>query len=288
LAPGVQYARIDDDQPRPLVIHAVRVDSQADGIGFHVSRPRADWVDGERETDRQTTREFLRSARADGIPMVVAINGDAFAPWPAPYNQSTPTDLRGLAIVDGVLVSQASGTPSLLISHSPASSESNGGGINVNAPPLTLNIATTTKDSDVTNVQLAISGFALCLDAGEPKAIGDDLHPRTGIGLSRDERWLLLVVIDGRQPASHGATVEELGAWLRHFGAWRGINMDGGGSSTLAWWDTSQPAERASRLLNSPVGSGGNFAKLPPTLFFPTERANGKNFGVSLTSEVGQ
>ncbi len=264
-----------------MVLHAVRIDTQADGIGFHISPRRQDWIEGDKETDRQTTRDFLRAHRAAGVPLVVAINGDAFSPWPAPFNQSTPTDLRGLAIADGVLVSRASNTPSLLVSRPPAeATRENGQAIGAHGR-FSLQIAATGKETDVSTLVAAISGFALCLADGQPVPGQDDLHPRTGIGLSQDRRWLFLVVIDGRQPASHGATVEELGDWLRFVGAWRGINMDGGGSSTLAWWDGSQPPARACRLLNSPVGSGGNFAAWPPQFFLPTERANGNNFGVS-------
>jgi Phosphodiester glycosidase len=174
--------------------------------------------------------------------MVLAVNADAFSPWPAPFDQSTPTDLQGLAISDGTVVSRGAGTPSLLELKS---------GI--------LQIAASTPDTDTKNLRLAVSGFGLCLDNGQPLVAGDDLHPRTG---------------------SHGATTQEVGKWLKHFGAHRGINMDGGGSTSLAWWDVNSSEDDKCQLLNRPVGNGAKAEELPESLFVPTERANGNNLGV--------
>jgi hypothetical protein len=201
--------------------------------------------------------------------MVLAINADAFSPWPAPYDQSTPTDLQGLAVSDGTLVSRGSGSPSLV--------ETKSG---------TLGIATTVADTDLSNVRTAASGFALCLDEGQPIAAGDDLHPRTGLGLSADQRFLVLVAIDGRQPHSLGATTYELGKWLKHFGAHRGINMDGGGSTSIAWWDVNASETDKCRLLNHPVGNGKNAESIPEEQFEPTERSVGNSLGVVISSST--
>ncbi len=58
-------------------------------------------------------------------------------------------------------------------------------------------------------------------------------HPRTGVGLSANRRTLILAVVDGRAESAGGATVRELGQLLRDLGAWEGMKLDGGGSSTL-------------------------------------------------------
>lgn len=265
LATGVRFGKLEVAVPRKLAIHAVQVDSSTPGLRLHTTRRRDDWVDGKTETDRQTTRDFLRQSRAAGINMVLAVNADAFSPWPAPYNENTPSDLAGLAVADGVVVSTATGSPSLIRTTTGA-----------------LRIAPTTNETDLSDVDFAVSGFAICLDNGQPVKSGKDLHPRTGLGVSEDGRYLIIVAIDGRQPASHGATTEELGDWLRHFGAHRGINMDGGGSTTLAWWDAASTDADPCKLLNRPVGNGIKAEQLPELLFIPTERANGNNFGVSL------
>jgi hypothetical protein len=88
------------------------------------------------------------------------------------------------------------------------------------------------------------------------------------------------MTIDGRQPGSDGATTGELGSLLAGAGAADGINMDGGGSTTLAWWN---PTTRGAELLNRPVGDGAAWPKAAdPATFRPTERTNGSNFGVTL------
>ena len=211
LAPGIQFARVEAATPRKMVIYGLFIDTQTEGIRFHTTSRRNEWVVGKTETDRQTSRNFLRRARMGDIPMIVAINADAFSPWPAPYDQETPTDLNGLAVSKGIVVSQGSGSPSLLLTKSGQ-----------------FRIATTDAKTDTSEIELAVSGFALCLADGKPIPGGDDLHPRTGLGLSQDGRYVVAVAIDGRQPASVGATTEELGSWLKYFGAYTGINMDGG------------------------------------------------------------
>ena len=59
-------------------------------------------------------------------------------------------------------------------------------------------------------------------------------HPRTAVGLSADNRTLILVVIDGREPAwSIGVTLPELADILIELGATTAVNLDGGGSSSF-------------------------------------------------------
>ena len=58
-------------------------------------------------------------------------------------------------------------------------------------------------------------------------------HPRTGVGISQDGQTLILATIDGRSSVSAGATTRELGGLMAELGAWRAINLDGGGSTTM-------------------------------------------------------
>lgn len=58
-------------------------------------------------------------------------------------------------------------------------------------------------------------------------------HPRTAIGISRDARTLLLLVVDGRTTRSVGMTLVELAEQMRRLGAWQALNFDGGGSTTM-------------------------------------------------------
>ncbi len=57
-------------------------------------------------------------------------------------------------------------------------------------------------------------------------------HPRTAIGLTKN-RECIWVVVDGRQPFSAGASLDELANLMLKLGCVDAINLDGGGSSTF-------------------------------------------------------
>lgn len=57
-------------------------------------------------------------------------------------------------------------------------------------------------------------------------------HPRTAIGVTADDK-LLLVTVDGRSALSVGATLEEMAAIMKRLGAVNALNCDGGGSTTM-------------------------------------------------------
>jgi exopolysaccharide biosynthesis protein len=59
-------------------------------------------------------------------------------------------------------------------------------------------------------------------------------HPRTSIGISKDGTVVILAVVDGRTRKSAGVSLPELANLMIGFGAYDAINMDGGGSSTMA------------------------------------------------------
>jgi hypothetical protein len=71
-----------------------------------------------------------------------------------------------------------------------------------------------------------------------------DVHPRTAAGYTRRGE-LILMVVDGRQPASRGVSLEELAGMMRQLGCVEAVNLDGGGSSALVV---------GGRLLNRPTG----------------------------------
>lgn len=68
---------------------------------------------------------------------------------------------------------------------------------------------------------------------GFKSEFGEKRHPRTAIGATKGgDVWL--VVVDGRQDMSVGATVAETAAIMARLGCVEAMNLDGGGSSTLA------------------------------------------------------
>jgi exopolysaccharide biosynthesis protein len=97
-------------------------------------------------------------------------------------------------------------------------------------------------EAAIAELRNAVGGFRVALRDG---AIAERLlsqagkgapprHPRSAVGLSSDGKILYLLVIDGRRLGSVGATEQELAIILRQLGADDGLNLDGGGSTTLA------------------------------------------------------
>lgn len=99
----------------------------------------------------------------------------------------------------------------------------------------------------------AISGESILLRNGRI-TVDDDvyLHPRTAVGIDRDTGEVLLLAVDGRQDHSRGYTLVELARMMRQLGADAALNLDGGGSTTLAGLDRRDRL----RVLNSPSDGG--------------------------------
>lgn len=79
--------------------------------------------------------------------------------------------------------------------------------------------------------------------------------PRSAAGITRDGR-LVLLTADGRESTSAGLTLAETAAALRRTGAVHGVNLDGGGSSTMVFRGTvvNAPSEDAHRLVPNALG----------------------------------
>ena len=65
-----------------------------------------------------------------------------------------------------------------------------------------------------------------------PSDIARGRAPRTGVAVLPN-RHALLAVVDGRQEASIGATLEEFAELFVKYGAKEAVNFDGGGSSAM-------------------------------------------------------
>lgn len=265
--PGVKIAEQALETPRKVDAYCAQIDLENPRIHLKTTGRCENWVQNKTETLRKSTRKFMEQCRAEKLEMVLAVNADAFSPWPAPWDEEDETNLIGLAVAEGVLVSPASKNPSFL--------KYKNGKYDIRYM----------ADENLDGVELAVSGFSFVLEQGEVTAEGEELHPRTGLGLSEDKNRLYLLVVDGRRHASQGASTREVGQWLLYFGAHNGLNMDGGGSSTMARWDK----DKGPVLVNHPVGSGVNWLELPKLVedatYGSTERNNGNNLGVWLSPE---
>ncbi|MDP4176434.1 MAG: phosphodiester glycosidase family protein, partial [Bacteroidota bacterium] len=69
-------------------------------------------------------------------------------------------------------------------------------------------------------------------DEGGPDHYAN-LDPRTGAGFSYDSTYLYLVALDGFENGSAGATLNQLADVMISLGVCNGINLDGGGSTTM-------------------------------------------------------
>ena len=252
IAPGILHSKFTVTSPRRMAINVIRVDTAHPGIRFRTSgrhslwgQPMPDYPSMTVRTRRQTTRDFLSASRTAGLNMVVAVNAAPWEPWATPFNHQYG-DKLGLAVSDGVLVSDGNGRPSFIV-----------------RDDLAMEMRSTAAGTGIAGVAQAVSGFEFVLFNGVINGTNDtnNLNPRTALGLSGDRRYFHILTIDGRRPGhSDGATHHDLGRWLRDFGAWQAINMDGGGSTTLFSHHNG-----TANLLNWPSGS---------------ERANGNNLGV--------
>ncbi|MGJ7439982.1 phosphodiester glycosidase family protein [Aquipuribacter sp. MA13-6] len=97
-------------------------------------------------------------------------------------------------------------------------------------------------------------GDVLVRDGVVPSTLNDvDLAPRTAIGFGDDGETMYLLVIDGRQSDSRGTTIRETGEVLRDAGAEDGLNLDGGGSSTML---ARSAGDAEPTLVNDPSDGG--------------------------------
>jgi hypothetical protein len=230
---GVTYIRDVRQQPTAMIIHIVRIDLDDPNIHFLVTP-------GELSDDKQlrarTTSQFLKE-----FHLQVAINGDYFTPWHSTSIFDYYPHVGDFVVTSGFASSQgkvysrgSEGHPTLYISKN--------------------NEVSFTKPA--AGIYNAISGNVVFVNEGESTIDNltdpyhTDRHPRTAVGLTQDGKTLLLMLVDGRQPNySEGASMKELSSIAIQYGAYTAINLDGGGSTTLAMENFSG----LPLVLNSPI-----------------------------------
>ena len=90
---------------------------------------------------------------------------------------------------------------------------------------------------DVEKINFAIGSGSMVLREGQVTNSDINIsgvHPRTGLGVSRDQKQVIMVTVDGRDTYFKGTTQETLGSLLLELGAYNGVNLDGGGSTAMA------------------------------------------------------
>lgn len=241
IRPGIRFAAFTREQPRLMNAFLIRVDLHAEGIRFTGTGRDKDWGKPMPDvtnrvmtirTRRQRTADFMREQRCPvaeggkGRDLVVAVNTEPWEPWEEPFTH-VYADPYSPLITDGEVVS-ASGT--------------GGTAVFVVYTNGVADITSRITAEQSAGIWCAHTGFNIIMRDGEDitKPGLGALAPRTAFGLSKDRRWLYLLAVDGRQPDySLGADMHDLVDFLLEAGAWDAMNMDGGGSTTLVYWDAA-------------------------------------------------
>ena len=258
---GVTYIDRTVMEPRPLHMHVAQIDLDAPGIAFKVSPPG-----GDREVIRQSTLAFLTEQRAQ-----LAINGHFFLPFPSDDRTAW---VIGLGASEGRVFSafEIPEQTYALVAFAPAINlDRNNHASIVTYDPAYADQQHVREKVSLWNVvagssQIVTAGAASVpayrddnhfdaeLDPGGPgnysnaRAWADVTTARTAIGLSKDRRTLTLFTVDvgGGPPSreaprgtgSEGMRLSEVASVLiRDFGVFDALNLDGGGSTTMAMED---------------------------------------------------
>ena len=98
-------------------------------------------------------------------------------------------------------------------------------------------------------IEQLIGGNTWLVHNGIVNPDNGDRHPRTSVGFNEDSTQFFMFVVDGRQPElSVGMSYKELGDYMKSWGVYQGLNLDGGGSSTMVVRGV---------IVNSPSDIGG-------------------------------
>ncbi|MBR1820997.1 MAG: phosphodiester glycosidase family protein, partial [Clostridia bacterium] len=157
---------------------------------------------------------------AERYGAVAAINGGGFSDGGGVGNGGKPL---GLVVSDGKVLNKAR----------PSSEHGVVAGFNQDNVLIVGKL--TSEQAQEKGIRDALAfGPALVVngEAAEVKGSSSGLNPRTAIG-QRADGAVLMLVIDGRQASSLGATYADMITVLLEYGAINAVNMDGGSSSLM-------------------------------------------------------
>ncbi|MEN6385387.1 MAG: phosphodiester glycosidase family protein [Phycisphaerales bacterium] len=223
---GVEFARGMTDTPRLQKVNAIRIDLQNPNVSFYATPGNGTALG---DTNRRTGSQFMNDS---GVQ--VGINTHYYATSSA---LGWNADLCGVGVSQGVVVSAAtSGFP-------------NGQTLFITSGKV-ASFKKTYTGSNISGYWIGVESLQYILKNNVVYTYGDtSVEPRSAVGLSSNGRYMILLTIDGRQTGySSGATFAEEAQWLKDFGAYCGLNLDGGGSTHLL----ISGASGTSIKLNSP------------------------------------
>lgn len=259
---GITVIARSEVAPRGIRMNVALVDLTAPGISFKLT-PSG----GTRDTVRQTTLEFLDQEKAQ-----IAINVHFFVPYPS---TETNVDVVGLAVSQGRVYSPFEGQPVspsyvdqsyAIVAFAPALNIDRSNRVSIvrldpafpdgrrTLPDVTLWNAFAGSAQIVSNGIKTVpnySGTAGGLVSSKTYSETNSWYSlpraRTAIGVTADRRTLALFTVD-QTAGSAGMTVGEVAELLiKDHQIADALNLDGGGSTTLAVQD---PVTRRSRIVN--------------------------------------
>ncbi len=244
---GITYIARAETTPVGRSMHIVTIDLTTPGIHFKLT-PHG----GSLDTIRQTTLDFLNQQHAQ-----VAINAHFFTPFPS---ASTAAHVIGLAASDGAVYSgfESPEQSFAIVAFAPAINIDPmnhagvihydprfGDGRHIREHVKLWNVVAGSAQI-ITNGVKTIPDYKDqqhpngLLTPGSPSHFSnsdswyDRLQARTVIGLTRDEKTLILFTVD-KAGGSLGMKLGEIAdLLLKDYRIYNALNLDGGGSTTLA------------------------------------------------------
>lgn len=230
---GITYSLVTKTEPRALRIHQLKIDLKNPRIEMASVLGKDPDGDGPAETSLEAPATLID--RCGGLAFV---NANRWQGMPDPegkrstdWTLNMPVDMQGLAVSEGEV-------------RSPAENDYCAFWVDDKGAPHIGNPEAGAK------VRAAVAGFTRLVKDGQIVQPDDPaIHPRTALGLDAENRYLYLVVVDGRQPGySEGMTTPELAQYMLALGCANAVNLDGGGSSVMLVTD----AKTRQYVLNDP------------------------------------
>ena len=258
---GITYIVRTETAPRDLTMHIVQIDLSAPGLKFELTPPS-----GSLETIRSTTLDFLKKEHAQ-----FAINAHFFMPFPS---RQAEANLVGFAVSNGRVYSAFENPVQsyAIVADAPA--------LNIDKSNHARIVHWNSRYKDGKHVRekvhlwTAVAGSAqivtdgvntvpvyedeqhpegLLKPGGQPKLSNANswyelINARTVIGLSRDNKTLTIFTVD-KAAGSKGMSLTEIANLLiQDYGVFNALNLDGGGSTTMAMQD---PKTGAATIVNA-------------------------------------
>ncbi|MCJ8012767.1 stalk domain-containing protein [Paenibacillus sp. KQZ6P-2] len=101
-----------------------------------------------------------------------------------------------------------------------------------------LNSKTMGQSVDPSDLQMMIGGHTILVNNGQAAAYSRDVssiggyRARTALGYSKDQRYAYIIAAQ-KNDESSGMSLGELQSFMVNIGVWKGLNLDGGGSTTM-------------------------------------------------------